>query len=93
MIIVILVCRYTWWAPVLWSPYLVTLSMHAVAWANDLEYVAYKDVLDAALLVQLATLFVVGGGGCADRLSHFWCRYSFRSMGRSSMAKCMEAPR
>ena len=82
MIIVILVCRHTWWAPVLWSPYLVTLSMHAVAWANDLEYVAYKDVLDAALIVQLATLFVVGGGGCADRV--FDCCRRFRGLGGSA---------
>lgn len=66
------VCRRFWWSPILWSAYLVTLSMHAVAWANGLEYLDYRRVLDAALILQLATLFVVGGGDCADRVFDCW---------------------
>jgi len=72
LIIVGVVCRRFWWSPILWSAYLVTLSMHAVAWANGLEYLDYRRVLDAALILQLATLFVVGGGDCADRLLVGW---------------------
>lgn len=72
LFVVGVVCRRLWWAPVLWSTYLVTLAMHAVAWTNGLEYVEYRGVLDAALVLQLATLFVVGGGDCADRLLTGW---------------------
>jgi hypothetical protein len=78
LITVIVACRHLWWAPVLWAPYLVTLAMLAVAWCNSLEYVEYSAVLDAALVVQLATLFAVGGDGCADRMLDF-CR-SLRSV-------------
>ena len=78
LIIVGVVCRRFWWSPILWSAYLVTLSMHAVAWANGLEYLDYRRVLDAALILQLATLFVVGGGDCADRM--FDCWRSFRGV-------------
>jgi hypothetical protein len=72
LMVVGIVCRRLWWAPILWSAYLVTLAMHAVAWANGLEYLDYRRVLDAALILQLATLFVVGGGDAADRLFDFW---------------------
>jgi len=72
LMVVGIVCRRFWWSPILWSAYLVTLSMHAVAWANGLEYLDYRRVLDAALILQLATLFVVGGGDCADRLLVGW---------------------
>lgn len=72
LMIVGIVCRRFWWSPILWSAYLVTLSMHAVAWANGLEYLDYRRVLDAALILQLATLFVVGGGDCADRVFDCW---------------------
>lgn len=78
LIAVGLTCRRFWWSPILWSAYLVTLSMHAVAWANGLEYLDYRRVLDAALILQLATLFVVGGGDCADRLLDCW--RSFRGV-------------
>lgn len=77
-----LVCRRLWWAPILWSAYLVTLAMHAVAWANNLQYLDYRRVLDAALILQLATLFVIGGGDAANRLSDGW-RW-FRSLGMAS---------
>lgn len=72
LIAVGLTCRRFWWSPILWSAYMVTLSMHAVAWANGLEYLDYRRVLDAALILQLATLFVVGGGDCADRVFDCW---------------------
>ena len=78
LIAVGLTCRRFWWSPILWSAYMVTLSMHAVAWANGLEYLDYRRVLDAALILQLATLFVVGGGDCADRM--FDCWRSFRGV-------------
>lgn len=65
-------CRRVWWSPILWSAYLVTLAMHAIAATNGLEYLDYRRVLDAALIIQLATLFVVGGGDCADRLLDRW---------------------
>jgi len=78
LMIVGIVCRRFWWSPILWSAYLVTLSMHAVAWANGLEYLDYRRVLDAALILQLATLFVVGGGDCADRVFDSW--RSFRGV-------------
>jgi len=79
LVTIILCCRRQWWSPVLWAPYLVTLAMLAVAWANNMEYVQYRAVLDAALVAQLATLFVVGGGGCADRV--FDCCRSLRRLG------------
>jgi hypothetical protein len=72
LVVVGIVCRHVWWSPILWSTYLVTLAMHAVAAANGLEYLDYRRVLDAALILQLATLFVVGGGDCADRLFDCW---------------------
>lgn len=79
MMSVIVVCWRVWWAPVIWSIYLVMLSMHAVAWANGLEYIDYAAVLDAGVAVQLAVIFMVGGPGCADRLLAGWGR--FRSVG------------
>lgn len=65
---VMVVCRQCWWAPLLWSPYLICLCMHVVAWVNGLNYIDYNEVLDGALLVQLAVLFMMGGGDCADRV-------------------------
>lgn len=79
MIAVAVRCRHVWWGPMLWSVYMVTLCMHAVAWANGLEYLEYKAVLDASLVMQLAILFMLGGGGCADYLSAVWRR--FRRVG------------
>ncbi len=79
MMAVINVCWRVWWAPVIWSIYLVMLSMHAVAWANGLEYLDYAAVLDAGVAVQLAVIFMVGGPGCADRLLAGWSR--IRSVG------------
>lgn len=72
LIVVAVRTRHIWWGPLLWTPYLVTLCMHAVAWGAALEYIEYRAVLDAALLIQLAVLFTLGGGGCADRLSDMW---------------------
>jgi hypothetical protein len=75
-------CRNVWWSPILWSVYLVTLTMHVIARANDLMYLDYDEVLDAALIIQLAVIFMLGGGGCADRLSDCW--RGVRGMGRSA---------
>lgn len=71
--------RDTWWAPMIWSAYLATLTMHAVAWATALQYVDYSAVLDASLIVQLAVIFLMGGSGCADLVSR--CRRWFHDLG------------
>lgn len=68
------VCWRAWWAPVIWSIYLIGLTMHALAWSAGLQYVDYAAVLDAGLAVQLAVIFMVGGPGCADRVSDCWVR-------------------
>lgn len=68
-------CWRVWWGPLLWAPTLVNLVMYAVAYANDLEYIAYQSVLDASLSVQLAVVFLIGGPGCADRVSRRWRVY------------------
>lgn len=78
---IIYACRRCWWAPLLWTPYLVCLCMYAVAWVNSLDYMDYKEVLDGALLVQLAVLFTLGGDACADYLSRRW---GLRRMGDST---------
>ena len=82
LIIVAWAGRSVWWSPMLWSVYLATLAMHAVAWANGLQYVEYETVLDACLVVQIAVLFVVGGDECADRMSGL--RNRLRVLGGSS---------
>lgn len=64
--------RYLWWGPLLWSTYLVTLSMHAIAWGAGLEYLEYRSVLDGALLLQIAIILTLGGRGIADRVSAAW---------------------
>lgn len=64
--------RHVWWGPLLWSTYLVTLSMHAIAWAADLQYLDYRSVLDASLLLQIAIILTLGGRGIADRVSAAW---------------------
>lgn len=69
LVIVAWVGRSVWWSPMVWTVYLATLAMHAVAWANGLQYEEYATVLDACLVVQIAVLFVVGGDGCAAYLS------------------------
>jgi len=75
-------CRNLWWSPLLWCVYLVTLVMHVIAWANSLQYTDYIEVLDAALIIQLAVIFMLGGGGCADLLSNCWTR--LRGVGRTA---------
>ncbi len=84
MIAVAVRCRHVWWGPMLWSVYMVTLCMHAVAWANGLEYLEYKAVLDASLVMQLAILFMLGGGGCADYLSDLWGRVRVLLLGMAT---------
>lgn len=77
-------CRNVWWSPILWSVYLVTLTMHVIAWANDLMYLDYDEVLDAALIIQLAVIFMLGGGGCADRLLGAWSNVRIRLLDVAS---------
>lgn len=76
-------CRNAWWSPLLWVPYLITLTMHTIAWCNGLEYIDYRAVLDASLVIQLAVIFTLGGGGCADRMSDLWG--GFRSVVQSAV--------
>lgn len=71
--------------------YLVTLAMHAVARCNGLEYLDYRRVLDAALIIQLATIFVVGGGDVANRLSNWWGGIRLRHLGWTPVARRSEA--
>lgn len=66
------VCRAEHWSPLVWGPYLSMLAMIAAAWVTGMEYVEYDHILNAALLVQLAAIFAIGGGGCADYLSARW---------------------
>lgn len=75
-----------YWSPALWSPYLITLSMFAIAWTVGLPYLAYKYVLDAALTIQLATIFAIGGGDCADYLSDLCGRIRLYLVGIASGA-------
>lgn len=72
MVCLIGCCWRVWWGPLLWLPLLINLVMYAVAYSFHLDYISYQNVLDASLSVQLATVFLVGGPGCADRLSRCW---------------------
>lgn len=69
-----------WWMPVLAMIYLIKLGTYAVAWATGLQYLEYRDVLDMGLTVQLAILFMIGGGDCADYLLAVGAR--LRRLGR-----------
>lgn len=90
MVFVVLSCWSVWWGPLLWIPYLITLTMYAVASANHLEYNQYETVLDASLSVQLAVIFLIGGPGCADRLLDCW--RSVRGVGVSASGKHKASP-
>lgn len=85
LLAVLIRCRNAWWSPLLWVPYLITLTMHSIAWCNGLEYIDYRAVLDASLVMQLAVIFTLGGGGCADRLSDLWG--GFRGLVRSAVRR------
>lgn len=82
LVMVTVVGWRVWWSPIIWSIYLVQLTMHAVAWANGLEYVDYAAVLDGGLAVQLAVLFMIGGPGFAVHLSSLWHRLRGVGMAR-----------
>ena len=75
-------CRLLWWSPLIWGLWFAQLTMLSVAWANGLEYLDYKPMLDASLVIQLLALLALslfGGKGCADRL--FDLRDRFRRLG------------
>lgn len=78
--------RRVWWSPAVWSLYLVTLPMFAIAYMTGLPYEQYMYVLDGALIVQLAVVLTIGGGDCADYLSDIWRASRLRFLGRSGMA-------
>lgn len=82
-----------WWSPAVWSLYLVTLSMFAIAYATGLPYEQYMYVLDGALIVQLAVVLTIGGGDCADYLSDFWRAVRLRLLGGTSVVHRLETAR
>lgn len=84
MILLATAGRNVWWSPVLWCINMSMLATYAVAWSSGMEYVEYETILDAGLVIQLATIIAVGGEGCADRLSDCW--RSIRGMGRAAGA-------
>jgi len=89
MIAVGLRCRLIWWAPLIWGLWFAQLTMLSVAWANGLEYLDYKPMLDASLVMQLLALLALstlGGNGCADRLLNLWRRVRLRHVGLGTQA-------
>lgn len=87
MVAVGLRCRFMWWSPLVWGLWFAQLTMLAVAWANSLEYLDYKPMLDASLVIQLLALLALstlGGNGCADRLLNLWRRFRVRNVGLGS---------
>ena len=93
-IILLAVCaRHLWWSHIIAAAYLITLGMLAVATHKQLDYDQYAMVMDAALVVQLAVIFMLGGGGFADRLLAHWSTYRVHLLGRGSVAHKEEAPR
>lgn len=88
-VLVVFIGRNLWWSAMFWSIYLCMLTMHAVAYINDLQYLEYRNVLDAGLIIQLALLFVLGGDGLADYLSR--CRDRIRLLGGSTCASSSTA--
>jgi len=93
IIILALWARHLWWSQIIAGCYMVTLSMLTVAAEMQLDYDQYAMVLDAALVVQLAVIFMLGGGGFADRLLAHWNSYRFRGLGRRSLARYEETSR
>lgn len=91
MIAVGIRCRFMWWSPLIWGLWFAQLTMLSVAWANGLEYLDYKPMLDASLVIQLLALLALstlGGNGCGDRLLGLWDRLRrlFR-LGRAAWAR------
>jgi len=91
--IVAYTCRQHWWSPLIWTPYLVCLCMYVVAWVNGLNYMDYNEVLDGALLVQLAVLFTLGGDACADYLSSRWNLRGLGDLARKFLRADIQAAR
>ncbi len=82
-------CRLMWWSPLICGLWFTQLTMLAVAWANGLEYLDYKPMLDASLVIQLLALLALstlGGNGCGDRLLGLWGR--LRRMGLGAKRLC-----
>jgi hypothetical protein len=82
LMIVGLRCRFQWWGPLVWGMWIGMLAILSVEWANGLEYLDIKPMLDASLVTQLLALLALslfGGKGCADRL--FDLRDRFRRLG------------
>lgn len=89
LVAIVWVCRGHWWSPAIWISYLCTLTVFAMAFLQGIEYTEYSVFLDAALVVQLAVIFTIGGPGCADYLSHRWHR--LRGVVRSPVNNCEAA--
>jgi hypothetical protein len=90
MIVICWHCRYQWWSAIMWATYMIMLTMHVVAWQTEMNYDQYETVLDAALVCQLAVIFMLGSDGVADRLLAYWRFHSVRTVGQSSVASHRE---
>lgn len=64
--------RRVWWGLFLPALYLGMLAMHVIAWSSSLQYQDYSALLDAALCIQLALIFALGGGGVSTLLRAGW---------------------
>lgn len=72
--VILVMCGRLWWSAFFIATYLAMLTMHAVAYVMGLEYLDYRHVLDAGLIIQLAVLLLLGGDGCGDYLLGRWDR-------------------
>lgn len=91
MVVICWVCRFQWWSAIMWATYMIMLTMHVVAWQMELNYDQYETVLDAALVCQLAVIYMLGSDGVADRLLACWRIHSVRAVGQSSVASHRKA--
>ena len=86
-------CRHLWWSVIIAGAYLGALALHVVAANAGLDYEQYETFLDAALVLQLAVIFVVGGRGLADLVFH-WSRVrGLHLLGRTPVEQREEASR
>lgn len=86
-------CRHLWWSGTIAAAYLGMLTTLWAAGEIGLDYDQYAYILDAALSMQLAVIFTLGGGGIVDRLSDVWRSARLRGLGRAPVGACEEAAR
>lgn len=86
-------CRHLWWSATIAAAYLGTLVTLWVGGEIGLDYDQYEHILDAALVMQLAVVLTLGGGGIADLLSDCGRRARLFLLGRPPVASAVETPR